>query len=83
MRFVVRERIGTIVLSLLIGHVAWHWMADRWTVLREFPLPALDGTALLTAARVLLAVVIVAAVVWLARQIIARVNGTAEIRRGA
>jgi hypothetical protein len=82
-RFVLSARIGTIVLSLLIGHVAWHWMADRWTVLRAFPLPALDGTALLTAARVLLAVVIVAAAVWLARKIIARVNGTAEISPGA
>ncbi|MEO8719092.1 MAG: HupE/UreJ family protein [Burkholderiales bacterium] len=26
---VVRERLGTIVLSALVAHVAWHWMADR------------------------------------------------------
>jgi hypothetical protein len=73
-RFVLPERIGTIVLSLLIGHVAWHWMADRWRALREFPLPALDAAMLLTTARVLLGVVIAAAAVWLARRIIARVS---------
>jgi HupE/UreJ protein len=82
-RFVLRERIATIVVSLLVGHVAWHWMASRWTVLREFPLPALDAATRLTAVRVLLAAVVVAAAVWLARRIIARVNGGTEIRGGA
>jgi hypothetical protein len=73
--FVLRERIGTIVLSLLIGHVAWHWMAERWTALREFPPPALDAATLLTASRVLLGVVIASAAVWLARRVIARASG--------
>jgi hypothetical protein len=71
---VLRERIGTIVLSLLIGHVAWHWMAERWAALREFPPPALDAATLLTASRVLLGVVIASAAVWVSRRIIARIS---------
>jgi hypothetical protein len=81
-RFVLPERIGTIVLSLLIGHVAWHWMADRWTALREFPLPVLDAATLLAAVRVLIAVVIVAAAGWLGRRIVTRSHRPAEISRG-
>jgi hypothetical protein len=78
-RFVLRERLGTIVMSLLIGHIAWHWMAERWSALRELPVPTLDAAAPLIVARVLLVGVIVAAAVWLARRIIARFNGSAEI----
>ncbi|HJR57890.1 MAG TPA: HupE/UreJ family protein [Vicinamibacterales bacterium] len=68
-RSVLRERVATIVLSLLVGHVAWHWMADRWAALREFPAPALDPATLLTGVRVLLAVVIIAAAIWLTRRL--------------
>ena len=64
-RFVVAERIGTIVLSVLIGHTAWHWMADRWTALRQFPVPAFDAPALVTLARLMLAVVAGTAAMWL------------------
>ena len=35
-RFVVAERIGVIVLSVIVGHTAWHWMAERFATLREF-----------------------------------------------
>jgi hypothetical protein len=35
-RFVVAERIGVIVLSVIVGHTAWHWMAERFAALREF-----------------------------------------------
>jgi hypothetical protein len=82
-RFVLPERIGSIVLSLLVGHVAWHWMADRWTGLREFTLPAPGTATLLTATRVLLAVVVAAAAVWIGRRVIVRIAGPSEISRGA
>lgn len=65
-RFVMRERIGTIVLSALVGHVAWHWMADRWTALRQFPAPELDAGVLIWAVRALLITVSIAAGIWLA-----------------
>src|SRR5450432_1524668 len=28
-RFVVAERMGTIILSALVAHTAWHWMTER------------------------------------------------------
>lgn len=67
-RFGVRERIGTIVLSALAGHVAWHWMAERWSALRQFPAPALDAAMMLTVIRVLIAIVVAAIAVWLVRR---------------
>jgi hypothetical protein len=35
-RFVVAERIGVIVLSVIVGHTAWHWLAERFAALRQF-----------------------------------------------
>jgi hypothetical protein len=35
-RFVVSERVGVIVLSVIVGHTAWHWMAERFEALRQF-----------------------------------------------
>lgn len=34
-RYVVAERIGTIILSALIAHTGWHWMLERIEVLRK------------------------------------------------
>ena len=35
-RYVARERVAVIVVSVIVAHTAWHWMADRYAVLREF-----------------------------------------------
>ncbi len=35
-RFAVAERMGTIIVSALVAHTAWHWMGDRWERLRQF-----------------------------------------------
>jgi len=35
-RYGVAERVGTIVLSVLVAHTGWHWMADRFAVLRAY-----------------------------------------------
>jgi hypothetical protein len=35
-RYVVAERLGVILLSVIVGHTAWHWMAERFVMLREF-----------------------------------------------
>jgi len=35
-RFVVAERMGTIILSALVAHTGWHWMLERWDRLRQF-----------------------------------------------
>ncbi len=37
-RHFVQERIGTILLSALLAHSAWHWMLDRGNSLTQFQL---------------------------------------------
>jgi hypothetical protein len=34
----VNERAGGIVLAVIIGHTAWHWLAERFAALRSFDL---------------------------------------------
>jgi hypothetical protein len=35
-RYVVAERMGTIILSAFVAHTGWHWMLERWEVLRKY-----------------------------------------------
>ena len=39
-KHIVAERMGTIILSAFVAHTAWHWMLERWNVLREYRLEA-------------------------------------------
>jgi len=64
-RYVVAERMGTIILSALVAHTAWHWTADRWERLRQFDWPVPNLLLLVTGVRWLIAAVLVAALVWL------------------
>jgi len=60
------ERYGLIVISVLVGHTAWHWMVERYEALGQTPLPGLDelmGPALL-AALIVLTAVIALALLW-------------------
>jgi hypothetical protein len=66
-RFVVAERMGTIILSALVAHTAWHWLTERGAQLLQFPWPAFDATLLLGAVRWAMVLVTLAALVWLAR----------------
>jgi hypothetical protein len=63
---VMPERMGVIVLSALVAHTAWHWLAERWSAFRQFSLPSLGTIGLL---RVAIAVVVVAGLVWLAQAV--------------
>ena len=40
------QRGVTLILSGLIAHTAWHWLAERWDQLSRFPWPTADPTAL-------------------------------------
>ena len=62
------ERVATIVTSVLIGHVAWHWMVDRWATLRAFEAPPLDTTALLFLTRLALVLLTLSGIAWLLRR---------------
>jgi len=67
-RFVVAERMGTIIVSALVAHTAWHWMIDRWDKLRlyNFAWPEMNVVFFLAATRWLLIAVGIAALIWLA-----------------
>src|SRR5579864_161030 len=52
-RFVVAERMGTIILSALVAHTGWHWMTERADRLRQFSFtwPAINAAFLAGAIR--------------------------------
>ncbi len=62
--YVVAERLGTVILSAIVAHTAWHWMIERFDVLRQFPWPELSFT-LAAAMDWLIAFVAIAAGIWL------------------
>lgn len=66
-RYVVAERMATIILSAIVAHTAWHWMIDRYQVLRQYPFqwPALEAAPLAKDLRLLMIIVIAAGLVWL------------------
>jgi hypothetical protein len=66
-RYGVAERMGTIILSALIVHTAWHWFIERGDALLQyqFRLPAFDSFFLLALVRWLILLVIVAGFAWL------------------
>jgi len=66
-RYVVAERMGTIILSALVGHTAWHWMLDRWGNLRQFSLtlPVINAALWAAAMRWTMVLVALAGLVWL------------------
>jgi HupE/UreJ protein len=64
-RFVVVERVGTIILSALVAHTGWHWMLERGERLRQFGWPALNAATLAMAMRWLMVLVVVAGFIWL------------------
>lgn len=68
-RFVVAERMGTIILSALVAHTAWHWLIDRGTQLRQFRFewPELNAALLAAAMRWMMVIVALAGALWLVR----------------
>jgi hypothetical protein len=70
-RFAVAERTGTVILSALVAHTAWHWMTERVGRLSEYRfawplLTAGTGAAIL---HWLTLAVLAAVVIWLARKL--------------
>jgi hypothetical protein len=65
-RFVVAERMGTIILSAFVAHTGWHWMLDRAGVLSayHFQWPAMTAAFLARAMGGMMLLVAMAAVVW-------------------
>jgi hypothetical protein len=68
-RFVVAERMGTIILSAFVAHTAWHWTLERGERLAQYPFtwPELTPAFLAAAMRWLMLAVAAAGVVWVVR----------------
>jgi hypothetical protein len=64
-RYVVGYRIGSIILSAIVAHQAWHWMEDRWDALSQFPLPSITPEGILSAVHWAIVLVAVSAALWL------------------
>jgi len=63
-KFVVAERMGTIILSAIVAHTGWHWMLERGNQLRQFPWPPLDAAMIASLLRILMLFVIASALIW-------------------
>ena len=65
-RYVVAERMGTIILSALVAHTGWHWMIERAERLRQFQFqwPTLTAASLVSILRSLMLLVVLAGVIW-------------------
>ena len=65
--YVVAERMGTIILSAIVAHTAWHWMTERFGVLRQFRFewPVIDAMFWVGVMRWAMLAVIGAGLYWL------------------
>jgi hypothetical protein len=63
-RYVLAERLGTILLSALVAHTGWHWATERGGQLLQFPWPRFDVAMLLGSVRLLLVVVVATGIAW-------------------
>ena len=68
-RYVVAEKIGTILVSAMVAHTSWHWMSERAGQLSQFSirfqLPVFDLVLLANAMRWGMLVLIITLLVWL------------------
>jgi hypothetical protein len=79
-RFVVDERIGTVVLSALAAHTGWHWMLERYGALSRFRFewPVLDAAFFVVVLRWLMLLVALAGVAWVIFGVIGRRGASAK-----
>jgi hypothetical protein len=66
-RYVVSERMGTIILSALVAHTGWHWLTDRAGALRQyrFQWPTLDLAFFANVLRAFMVLLVIGAAAWL------------------
>ena len=80
-RRVVEPRMGTIILSALVAHTAWHWMTERGERLMQFSWPAADPATLAGIVRWAMLLVAVAAVGgWHACLLVGPCEGADDVR---
>jgi hypothetical protein len=69
-RYVVAERMGTIILSALIAHTGWHWMWERGEQLRKytFSAPVINAAFLAMTLRWLMVLMLIYGAYWAIRR---------------
>ncbi|HBW83812.1 MAG: hypothetical protein CMD92_10060 [Gammaproteobacteria bacterium] len=73
-RYMVAERVGSILLSAMLAHTAWHWMLDRGTQLSLFSYqaPVFDGNFLAALMRWGMLLIVVFSALWIMYEIFRR-----------
>lgn len=65
-KYFVNERIGSILLSALIAHSAWHWMTDRGNQLAQYniQMPTFDALFFASLMRWGMMLIVIIGVLW-------------------
>ncbi|HKS06149.1 MAG TPA: HupE/UreJ family protein [Gemmatimonadaceae bacterium] len=73
-KYVTAERIGTIILSALVAHTAWHWMLERGAALTQydFTAPTLDVAFAIATMRALMLLLVAVGIGWMLSAVIPR-----------
>lgn len=76
-RHALPERAGTVLLSALVAHTAWHWLLERGAELGRFRLtaPALDRALVEGAVRTAALAAVIAGALWAASAVAERLSG--------
>jgi HupE / UreJ protein len=62
------RRAGVVILSALVGHVAWHWMVERVEALRFVRWPSVDAAVLGWRLAGLVLLALIGGALWLSRK---------------
>jgi uncharacterized membrane-anchored protein YitT (DUF2179 family) len=71
-RFAVPERMGTIILSAIVAHTAWHWMIERAEILSRFQFkwPQFNAAWWASAMHALIVSIVIVGLGWLTLSLI-------------
>lgn len=78
-RYLVAERVGIIIMSAVVAHSAWHWMAERWTTLMGYTInaPELNRAFYAGLTKWAVLMVVALAALWLMETVFSRYFGSA------
>lgn len=73
-RYGIPERLGTIILSVLVAHTAWHWTWDRYGQLTQYQFvwPVVDAAFLAIVVRWLMVLVVLVFAGWVIHGLVER-----------
>ena len=63
-KYVVAERMGVIILSALVADVGWHWLLERYGILRQFPFPEVTAADVASGIRWLMLLIALTGMAW-------------------